>query len=93
MLKMSPLRSICWFKTKLVEAGQTGRHIFWREPKQWDQPRDLAAKPDECVRYDAMVEQQKRKVVKKGKAKNQQVAKVKVKAKKIKQKFASNTRR
>ena len=89
--EFSSLRSICWFKTKLVEAGQTGRHIFWREPKHWDQPREAAAKPEECVRYEAMAELQKRKAVKQGKSKKQQVAKAKTK--KSKQKFASNTRR
>lgn len=84
--QFSTLKSICWFKTKLVEAGQTGRHIFWRERKAWDGPREEAAeKPEECLKLEAMEEAAKRKAAaKKAPAK-------KVVAKKPEPKLASTT--
>lgn len=92
--EFSSLRSICWFKSNLVSVGQTGRHIFWREPKSWDQPVDRSVKPDECVAYEESLKKKTKVAAKpKTKAKEKQAAAAVGKPKKKKYASAVTARR
>lgn len=57
----TPLRNICRFQKEFVPVAKVGRHEFFREPTSLERRELRRSEPEACQRYQAMLEEQKRK--------------------------------
>jgi hypothetical protein len=65
----TPLRNQCRFQREFVPVVKAGRHEFFREPTSFERRRLMRSDPEACQRYEAMLEEQKRKAAAKKLAK------------------------
>jgi hypothetical protein len=72
-------RNACRFRKEFVPVAKAGRHEFFREPTQAERAAIAVAQHAECVRYQAALEEQRRKA--KAAAERKRLAAMKKKAK------------
>jgi hypothetical protein len=65
----TPLKNQCRFQKEFVPVVKAGRHEFFREPTSLERRTLMRSEPEACQRYQAFLEEQKRKALAKKLAK------------------------